>query len=65
MCEICIAILNDDFYYAVHIVNDKVKSIEPLGLYVPEWQSRQYKEFSELSKAISDVFIARMETLYY
>ena len=64
MCEICRAILNDDFYDAVHIVSDKVKSIEPAGLYVPEWQIRQYEEFTELSKAISDVFVARMEITY-
>lgn len=64
MCDICRAILNDDFYEAVHIVSDKVNSIKPTGLYVPEWRMKQYEEFTELSKAISDVFVTRMEQSY-
>lgn len=61
LCKICRALLDDDFYTAVHILNDKLKSLSSNGAYIPEWQFKQFEAFSELSAAVSAVFVSRME----
>lgn len=63
LCKVCRAILADDYYTAVHVLNDTLNFLRPEGLYVPEWRMRQFEEFSNLSQAVSGVFVARMELI--
>lgn len=64
LCRICRAVLDDDYYEAVHILSDALKKIVPVCGYIREWQIRLHNDLSKLSTAISDIFVSRMESVY-